>query len=220
MVTINANTHQMGRGDGQGPKFCLNIENTEYEWDEPTISFEDIARLGGWDPAQGVIQINEDNTEETLEPGQTVELKPGRGFCRKISWKRGLDRTDRIDEDILLLRSKYPDLEVKDNWIFIPNYPLPDGWNRSQSDVVIEIKETYPVAPPYGIYVPSSLRFQDALPRKFREKAEIQPPFEGEWGIFSWQGDDAEWRASSNIEQGANLLRWAQSFAVRFAEGV
>lgn len=70
--------------------FVLDIEGQLVEWNEPTITTEQIAELGGWDPSQGVILINfKDQTERTLEPGEVVELKPGMGFSKKIRFKRG-----------------------------------------------------------------------------------------------------------------------------------
>lgn len=73
----------------QGPKFVLNIEGKDIPWDEDTITTEQIIELGGWDPAQGVIEVDKDNNERTLTPGEVIELKPGLGFGKKIRWKRG-----------------------------------------------------------------------------------------------------------------------------------
>lgn len=70
--------------------FKLDIEGVFHEWDEPTITTEQIANLGGWDAAQGVVLIDLKTQEErTLAPGETVELKPGMGFSKKIRFKRG-----------------------------------------------------------------------------------------------------------------------------------
>ena len=74
---------------GQAPKFFVNIEGTEHPWDEPTITTEQIAELGGWDPSIGVIEVDKDNNERTLAPGEVIELKPGHGFGKKHRWKRG-----------------------------------------------------------------------------------------------------------------------------------
>lgn len=74
---------------GNGPKFFINIEGTEHEWSDSTITMEQIAQLGGWNPDQGVIEIDKHNNERTLKPGEVVELKPGHGFAKKIRWKRG-----------------------------------------------------------------------------------------------------------------------------------
>lgn len=72
-----------------GPKFFVNIEGTEHEWPRATITPEEIAGLGGWEASVGVIEIDADNNERTLTPGQEVELKPGHGFAKKIKFRRG-----------------------------------------------------------------------------------------------------------------------------------
>ncbi len=73
----------------KGPKYYVNIEGEKYEWDSETITTEEIANLGGWDPGIGVIEIDKDNNERTLQPDEVVELKPGHGFAKKVRWKRG-----------------------------------------------------------------------------------------------------------------------------------
>ena len=88
MVEV-AERERQGRDHGHGPKFTLDIEGTLVEWDQPTITTEQIAELGGWDPAKGVILIDRDNNERTLQPGEVVELKPGLGFSKKVHFKRG-----------------------------------------------------------------------------------------------------------------------------------
>ena len=72
-----------------GKKFFVDIEGTIHEWGQPTITTEQIIQLGGWDPSQGAIEIDADNNEIQLQPGQVVELKPGHGFAKKVRFKRG-----------------------------------------------------------------------------------------------------------------------------------
>lgn len=85
-----ASADSVGAGDrGHGPKFIVNIEGVEYPWDRDTITTEEIAQLGGWNVADGVIEVDADNNERTLKPGEVVSLKPGQGFSKKIRWKRG-----------------------------------------------------------------------------------------------------------------------------------
>ncbi len=72
-----------------GPKFVLNIEGVLHDWPVNTITTEQIVELGGWDPSLGAIQVDKDNNEKTLEPGEVVHLKPGIGFSKKVGWKRG-----------------------------------------------------------------------------------------------------------------------------------
>lgn len=73
----------------KGPKYHIDIEGTLYDWDEDTITTEQIAQLGGWVVSQGVVMIDKDNNERTLQPNEIVELKPGIGFAKKVKFKRG-----------------------------------------------------------------------------------------------------------------------------------
>jgi hypothetical protein len=77
-------------GKGKGPKYYVNIEGVQHEWEDSTITTEEIIRLGGWDQGQGVIEIDlKDNTEHSLTPGEVVQIKPGQGFSKKVTYKRG-----------------------------------------------------------------------------------------------------------------------------------
>ena len=78
------------KNKGQGPKYFINIEGKEIPWDKDAITTEEIMSLGGWDPSLGAIEINlKDNTERTLKPGEIVAIKPGYGYSKKITYKRG-----------------------------------------------------------------------------------------------------------------------------------
>ena len=73
-----------------GPVFLLRIEGKEYLWSERTITTEQIAELGGWDPSQGVQQIDlATNEAHTLKSGEVVDLKDLKHFAKKIGWRRG-----------------------------------------------------------------------------------------------------------------------------------
>lgn len=71
------------------PSFELEIEGREFVWHRPFITTEEIAELGGWDPAQGVIMVDRENTERVLNPKEQIEIKPGLGFGKRVRWKRG-----------------------------------------------------------------------------------------------------------------------------------
>lgn len=73
-----------------GPAFVLCIEGKEYMWPKPAITAEQIAELGGWDPSQGVQQIDlATNEAYTLKPEEVVDLKDLKHFAKKIGWRRG-----------------------------------------------------------------------------------------------------------------------------------
>lgn len=72
------------------PKYDVNIEGTVHEWQEPEITVAQIRELGGYPEGQEVIEVDlKDQSERVLAEGETVELKPGKGFSKKVSFKRG-----------------------------------------------------------------------------------------------------------------------------------
>ncbi len=74
----------------KGPKYYLDIEGEIYQWSKDNITTEEVIELGGWDQSIGAIIIDlKTNEERTLAPGEIIEVKPGMGFSKKISWKRG-----------------------------------------------------------------------------------------------------------------------------------
>lgn len=78
---------------GEGPKFYVNIEGENFEWDEDEITPSEIRSLGGLPEDKPVLLIDlTTNEQRTLDEGEVVELKPGMGFAKKIEFKRGRRR--------------------------------------------------------------------------------------------------------------------------------
>lgn len=71
-------------------KFEIDIEEAIYEWDQETITVPQIRELGGLPTDTPVIEIDlEENTETELTEDAVIELKPGKGFAKKVRFKRG-----------------------------------------------------------------------------------------------------------------------------------
>src|SRR5258708_6865402 len=71
------------------PRYFVIIDGVEHIWHQATITAAQIASLGGFDPAMGIIEIDSENRERTLAPNETVELKSGHGFAKKHKFRRG-----------------------------------------------------------------------------------------------------------------------------------
>lgn len=131
--------------------------------------------------------------------------------------------TDRIEDELDLLRARYPELEYQEQgrWVYVPGYCVPrdpPGWNRDRTDIAFQLLEAYPGKPPYGFYVPAGILFSGRLPSHYREPAPSQPPFRGDWGLFSWTVDQNVWQPLADVRAGSNLLNWVIGFADRFRE--
>ena len=72
------------------PKYEVDIEGRIYEWGRDTISLPELRGLAGYGADQQMIEVDlKDNSERVLEESDTVELKPGKGFAKKVAFKRG-----------------------------------------------------------------------------------------------------------------------------------
>jgi len=198
-------------------EYVINIEGVEHSWNKSTITTEQIAALGGW-TTEGVIEIDKHNVERTLAPGEIIELKPGQGFAKKVRWQRGDNLfQDRLIQELGYLHGRFKNTVRQDMWFLVKDFHLPDGWSAPKTDIAFRIQPGYPVTPPYGFYVPTGIRFNGQIPTNYQDVMAEQPPFEGQWGMFSWAPE--VWQASDNIGKGYNLLNWVLSFAVRLNQG-
>jgi hypothetical protein len=121
----------------------------------------------------------------------------------------------RVDQEIEILRTRYPDVEHQDPWVLLPAYPVPSvGWSVSAIAVAFLIPAGYPGEKPYAFHVSPPLRVGQAVPANSTESHE--PVFTGEWQKFSW--DCPEWTPGADPRGGTNLLHWALSFRERLQE--
>ena len=125
-----------------------------------------------------------------------------------------------MEQELELLRKRWPDAEYRadGHWFRIPRYELPNGWNRTVTEIAFQPQAGYPGIPPYGFFVPVGITFSAQRPDNYSEPAPTQPPFAGTWGVFSW-AVDGDWRPTADPSSGANLFNWALGFATRFREG-
>ena len=72
------------------PTYQVDIEGQVREWPRETITVAELRNLGGFATDQQMIEVDlKDNSERVLAEDETIELKPGKGFAKKVSFKRG-----------------------------------------------------------------------------------------------------------------------------------
>ena len=72
------------------PKYLLDVDGTEYPWNEDTVTAAQIRELAGIPDDQPIQEIDlKDNTERTLSETDVITLKPGQGFSKKVRFQRG-----------------------------------------------------------------------------------------------------------------------------------
>jgi hypothetical protein len=127
----------------------------------------------------------------------------------------------RMTEELRLLWTQFPTATYclaadGSEWIFLPDHPLPSEiWGRDRAHVAHRIQPLYPQNYAYGLQVEGQMLANGQPPNNYTTP--IPTPFPGIWGQFSWYVE--EWKISSEVAEGDNLLKFFQSFALRFAAG-
>jgi hypothetical protein len=124
---------------------------------------------------------------------------------------------ERIIKEIELLHAKFTNLQhgQDHDWVMIPDFPLPVGWNRQQTKLLFLIPPTYPHTPPDNFYVENGLKLSSGNPiLNYTEGAGV--PIGGAWGCFSWHAE--KWHPSDNREDGDNLLTFIRAVNIRLRE--
>ena len=72
------------------PKYDVDIEGQIHQWDRDTITVPELRGLSGYASDQQMIEVDlKENTERVLAEDEVIELKPGKGFAKKVAFKRG-----------------------------------------------------------------------------------------------------------------------------------
>lgn len=131
--------------------------------------------------------------------------------------------TERLELELELLRSGYPDLEhrlVEEvHWVRVPDYPIPDGWVAGDEDIR-EAEAVFQVPPvghaPYAFRVrPVITLAGGATPSNYT--APVSTPWGDDFAQFSWSPLEP-WVPKIDVRDGANMLNFARSFTERLKE--
>lgn len=131
---------------------------------------------------------------------------------------------ERLEKEMELLRTYDGEIEFREEgqWMLIRGFSAPTEpvWTPAIFDVCFQIPAGYPGAPPYGFYVPRGIRCAGNPPHgNYNATPPSSPPFEGEWGFFSWS-HDSSWRPTTDLQTGSNLSNFVHSFTDRLRQGV
>ncbi|MFH1882188.1 MAG: E2/UBC family protein [Planctomycetota bacterium] len=124
---------------------------------------------------------------------------------------------ERIAAEIKLLKTRYPNVQHGQGhaWVMIPDFVLPDGYNRKTTRLLFLILPSYPHAAPDNFYVDAGLKFGNGKPlTSYSEGSQV--PIEGTWGCFSWHPEI--WQPAAEIEKGDNLLTFMKAVNLRLRE--
>ena len=128
--------------------------------------------------------------------------------------------TERIDQELELLRSVFPHLDYlpEGRWVRLRRFQVPPegGWKTSEVAVALQFPPGYPGQKPYGFHVSPPLELANSAQVQ-NAGASNEPPWDGPWLKFSW--DTPEWAPTEDVRIGSNMLNFALTFVDRLRQG-
>lgn len=124
----------------------------------------------------------------------------------------------RIVEELELLRTRWPELEYREQgrWVLLPRYSLPETCVQEEVDIAFQIKAGHPGDAPYAFYVRKPIALKNG--GGFNKTTDANdPPFSGDWLKFSWRPES--WQPAADVREGSNLFNWALTFRERLEQG-
>jgi hypothetical protein len=99
-------------------------------------------------------------------------------------------------------------------WVHLPRFSLPPQWNKTETQLLIELPPSYPLVGPQGFYLDPYLRTRAGrTPAHYLERQARQQRGKGRWIWFCLERKDVPrggWRAAARILDGDNLLGYTE----------
>jgi Prokaryotic E2 family E len=125
---------------------------------------------------------------------------------------------ERRRDELKLVQIRYGDVEAGPSldWVIVQCWPLPSGWNKSATAILVQIPSGYAITPPDNFYADNDLRLANgAAPGNTNLNYAF---LDRQWMQFSYHVEAADWRPHADLLQGHNLLTFLLGVANRLAE--
>lgn len=125
-------------------------------------------------------------------------------------------KEERMWEEVKLLAVAYGSVSFDDisfSWVYIPRFPLPRGWNKRHTELLIELPPTYPWTPPTSFYMDKGLRKHGHSVAHYFEEEDLSKYSERGWAWFCLHVEECGrggWSPTDVVTVGDNLLKYAE----------
>ena len=124
----------------------------------------------------------------------------------------GRFRVQRVYQEAMLLAWQFGVVDYDDEdgrWVHILEFPLPTGWDREKTGLLLMLPDGYPHVPPNGFYIDRFLRTRSGrrVEHYFEEQGGYNPYAEKGWGWFCIHLGRRAWRPAGDVRRGDNLFK-------------
>jgi hypothetical protein len=78
-----------GHDQQHGPDYFIEVDGTEYELHQDTITGGEIMDLADIPHDQGLLELLDDGTQRQVGVDEVIDLKPGKRFKKRPRFRRG-----------------------------------------------------------------------------------------------------------------------------------
>ena len=125
-------------------------------------------------------------------------------------------RLDRIRKEVVALALNYGPANYDDQegrWVRLAHLPLPTGWNRDATSLLIELPTAYPEVPPSGCFIDKGLNCSS----HYYPGSQHNRYSELGWAWFCLHFDQG-WKPSADVWSGDNLLTIVETIRTALSE--
>jgi hypothetical protein len=124
---------------------------------------------------------------------------------------------ERRQREFELIKQRYGEVEVAPDltWIVIRRFPLPEGWSKTQTDLLVLLPAGYPTTPPDNFYTDHDLKLATgAAIGNSSENVSVNGRVTRQFSFHI----EADWRPHADLLQGHNLLTFLLGVENRMKE--
>jgi Multiubiquitin/Prokaryotic E2 family E len=184
------------RPSDHGKKLKIEIDEKTYEAPASVMTGLQLKQLGNVPAAYRLFQEMKGGTDKEIKDTDSVQLEGGEEFYSLPLGTVGAALDDLLATELKAVQGAFPGAvlheEGGNRHLHLEAVPLPAGWNRTQTEVLLPIPPLYPSAAIPGFEVDSDLRrangaqpagsgFQPFHGKQYLHMCWNAPSFNGQW---------------------------------------
>lgn len=125
---------------------------------------------------------------------------------------------NRLEQELALVQKRFAKatLGSSEEYVLIPDFPVPSGWNQPSTRLLVLIPPGYPQVPPDCFYADDTLRLASGA---LAGNSETGRPQAGQaWLWFSYHLEAADWKPTADPATGSNLQTFLLGIERRLEE--
>jgi hypothetical protein len=167
---------------------------------------DEIKRKGGIAPDRSLV-VQNGNRREIVRDTHLIRIRPGLTFDDIPRYEAG-SQNYRLMTEVYALGMAYSQVTYdKDSflWVCIHDFELPPGFNKKQSELLIELNANYPFTPPKNFFLDRTVRTRRGENIEHYYPDEQYNKYHGKgWAWFCVH--IKSWKVRGDIMQSDNLL--------------